>query len=350
MGANDIRQLNKLFMKINQNILQIISTKNNLGCSTTKEKYLLKMIREQLDFMVNNSYQLATSGFEYIFRASKLQKSLRQLGLNGEEAKIIERITENFMGNIIQSSIIAYNELEKVVKNTRKEIMSIGGATSVLDDLYKKTFVENITKQGLTGFIDKSGKHWSLGAYTNMVLRTSVKTTQNYGVLYTYEHIDLYKISKHNSVCPICAPLEGRVYSRSGKNKNYPPLALAFGKINPNGTNDLSNTYLNIHPNCQHALIPFTEDFKSKKQIEEIREFSSFESNPPSRDPRSEKQIQQYKKQQEARNKLLNDFKQFQQMKLKLGTSMPKTFQTFQKHKLKGSENYKNWLNTFNNG
>jgi hypothetical protein len=63
----------------------------------------------------------------------------------------------------------------------------------------------------------------------------------------------LYQIVKIGSTCPLCAVYEGRVYSKSGTDPHYPPLARAFGKIDPAGSDDLSNTFLNIHPNC---LVP----------------------------------------------------------------------------------------------
>ena len=60
-------------------------------------------------------------------------------------------------------------------------------------------------------------------------------------------------ISSHGTTCKVCAPYEGRVYSRSGTDPDFPPLASAFGKVDPSGPDDLANTWLNIHPNC---LVP----------------------------------------------------------------------------------------------
>lgn len=341
--------LHKLFYKINENLLSIISNRQNLGISTIKQRLFLKKISEQLNFMVNKSWELSNPTFAYLFRKSKLIKSLQQLDLNIEEAKIVERITENFMGNIIESSFTTYNYLKDMQNITKKELFDLSGSITEKDRFYKDLYVKNIEKNGIVGFIDKSNKKWTLGHYTDMVLRTSTKMTQNYGVLYTYEHIDLYKISSHNSLCPICRPLENRVYSRSGQNPNYPPLAKAFGKINSNGSNDLSNTYLNIHPNCQHSLIPFKEDFKSEKELEKIRKFSSFEDNPPNLDSRSKEQIEAYKKRERGRQQLINDFKEFQSMKLLLGNNIPKTFNTFQKHKQSNSQAYQNWQKSYKN-
>ena len=52
----------------------------------------------------------------------------------------------------------------------------------------------------------------------------------------------LYQISAHGTTCRLCAGLEGRVYSKSGTDPDFPPLAAAFGKMDKNGPDDLSNS------------------------------------------------------------------------------------------------------------
>jgi hypothetical protein len=32
-----------------------------------------------------------------------------------------------------------------------------------------------------------------------------------------------------------------------------------FPKIDPNGTDDLSNRYFSIHPNCRHVIVKYIE-------------------------------------------------------------------------------------------
>ena len=93
--------------------------------------------------------------------------------------------------------------------------------------------------------------------------------------LLTADDYDLWQIVKIGSTCPVCAPLEGRIYSKSGNNPDYPPLTVAFGKIDPAGSNDLTNTYLNIHPNCLHALVRYTTIGKSAERIQKDKDFSS---------------------------------------------------------------------------
>ena len=125
-------------------------------------------------------------------------------------------------------------------------------------------------------------------------------------------------------------------------------LALAFGKIDANGPDDLTNSYLNIHPNCLHVLTAWTPMGLTDEKIQEIKDFSSFEKNPLTRDPRTQKQIDAYRKNETARRHWLQDYRQWERYKMELGNSVP-SFETFQKHKQAGDEKYKRWEYLYRN-
>ena len=120
-----------------------------------------------------------------------------------------------------------------------------------------------------------------------------------------------------------------QVYSRSGTNPDYPALAKAFGKIDPAGSDDLTNTYLNIHPNCLHAIVKYTTIGKTEAQIQKDKDFSSFEKNPVTADPRTKKQIEAYKEKVRNRQQLLRDYKQHAEYRNVLGNEVPKEFDKF---------------------
>ncbi len=204
-------------------------------------------------------------------------------------------------------------------------------------------FVEALRREGVTAFVDKAGRRWSLHTYGAMVCRTTSRQAEVLSVLTADEEQDLYKISSHATTCPVCAPFEGRVYSRSGTDPDFPPLADAFGKIDKSGPNDLANTYLNIHPNCLHILAPWTAAGKSPEEIEKIKRFSSPKENPYSVDPRSQKQIERYRKKELARRHFLQSYDQWERYKLALGDKVPKTWQTFEKHKRAKDAKYRHW-------
>lgn len=210
--------------------------------------YVPRMVREA--FIKTNKDLYGYSNAEALARISEAQN------------KAIELLTANLLGTITEAVAQTYESTKELMTIGRLEndpfrtgILS-GAArsealgTSSLTEVTK--FVTELETDGITAFIDKAGRHWSLRDYGNMAIRTTKRQAEVSSLL-TADDWDLWQIVKIGSTCPLCAVYEGRVYSKSGMNPNYPPLAMAFGKIDPAGGNDLSNTYLNIHPNC---LVP----------------------------------------------------------------------------------------------
>ena len=82
---------------------------------------------------------------------------------------------------------------------------------------------------------------------------------------------------------------------------------------------------------------------RSEEELQKIKDFSSFEKNPPSHDPRTKKQIEAYRKKEEARARFLRDYRQWERYQETLGEGIPKRFQTFQKYKKEDGQKYRIW-------
>jgi len=175
--------------------------------------------------------------------------------------------------------------------------------------------------------------------------RTSERQKATLQILLQDPSHDLYMLSVHGSACPVCAPLEGRVYSRSGTDPDFPPLAMAFQKIDPEGPDVLWNTYLIPHQDCRHCLIIWTPAGRTAEEINEIKRFSSPITNPFSRDPRTLKQIEFFNRAVEGRRRWKESFDLFQECQSLGIENFPKTFQTFQKHQSENSAKYQDWMN-----
>lgn len=202
-----------------------------------REKELTK---EQLDQIRNNPFvfvkEQAKKNVEFV-------KSL-QMARNKEISEYNKQIR-------IQNA----SRTEK--ENNEKQTKQIKASEEILNEM-----ISSLQKNGLYAFLDKGGKRWTLENYCAMTIRTTSSQTTNLGEVFSDEEHDLYYIVPHKGSCPICAKYEGKVYSRSGTNPNYPSLASVFGKIDPAGSNSLDNTYLTIHPNCRHKLVKYYEKKK----------------------------------------------------------------------------------------
>ena len=276
--------------------------------------------------------------------------------LTGEQTAIVQRLAMNLMGQVTEAAATAYAGLETALlgRTTPDVFRQIGlEQTAAMQAAGQgpfkavREFAAALRREGVTAFTDRAGRNWNLHTYGSMVLRTASRQAEVLAVLTENPDHDLYQISSHGTTCPLCAPLEGRVYSKSGRDPDFPPLAAAFGKMDKAGPDTLENSWLNIHPNCLHQLRRWTSMGCSEEESRKIKDFSSFEKNPVTRDPRTEAQIRAYREKEQARARYLRDKKQWERYRETLGDGVPKSFETFRRHKLAGDEKYKAWKNGF---
>ena len=281
-----------------------------------------------------------------------LRGYLNAAELTTEQYAIIDQLVANLMGEITDATLTAYATVESaLIGRVEPDVFRRVGLEQVAlqqargAGTYKALpdFVDALRKEGITAFVDKAGRHWSLHTYCSMVSRTTSRQAEVLASLTADPEHDLYRITRTGTTCALCAPYEGRVYSKSGTNPDYPPLADAFGKVDPNGPDTLTNTWLNIHPNCRHSLQSYTEAGRSAEEVQQIKDFSSPAKNPYSRDPRTEKQIRAYRAKEQARAKWLMEYRTWERYRMTVGDPIPKTFATFQKHKAADDEKYKSW-------
>jgi len=319
-NINPLTYLRALYQKTEQNVINEILRKRAQGYVDYAEVAALERIQRELQGMIDESWDYVPQMIEKRFYTSNaaLYGYSNAKALTTTQRVLMEQLVDNLMGEIITAATVAKGTaqklyvlarldddiLRKTALTTTMFTEALGKGAAVSSQMMEAT----IRNHGVTAFIDKAGRHWSLTDYCNMATRTTARQSETAAVLSRDEH-DLYQIVKIGSTCPICAPLEGRVYSKSGTSPYYPPLSLAFGKIDPAGGDDLSNTYLNIHPNCLHSIVKYTEVGKTEKQIERMREFSNPQTNPLSHDPRSKKQIEAYREKERNRAKLLREMR-----------------------------------------
>ena len=272
--------------------------------------------------------------------------------LTGEQHAIVDQLVAALMGEITDASMTVMATLQSaligrvepdVYRRVGLEQVATQQAVGRGVNASVPAFVQALRREGVRAFTDKAGRNWSLHTYCTMASRTTSRQAEVLAVLTADQEHDLYMISSHGTTCALCAPYEGRVYSRSGTDPDFPPLAAAFGKMDPAGPDTLANTWLNIHPGCLHVLIPWTAAGRTEEEIQKIKDFSNPSKNPFSVDPRSEKQIKAYRIKEAARRSWLANYRQWERYRETLGDKVPKTYQTFEKHKKADDEKYKNW-------
>lgn len=356
--ADLVDYLRRLFLYTEQELLAEITRKRRRDLVDYAEVASLERVQGILTNMVDETYTYAPKMIEKIFyRSDKDAAGYRNArSLTSTQTDIVETLASNLIGEVMDMAETAEDSVKELYTIGRLEDDNLRGAA--LNVVAKQEaagsgwtaasakMTQELKNNGITAYVDKAGRNWSISDYGNMAVRTTARQAEVAAVLTSSED-DLWQISTVGTTCKVCAPLEGRVYSKSGLNPNYPPLTMAFGKVDKNGPDDLSNTYLNIHPNCLHSLMRYTTKGKTPEQIQKDIDFSDPTLNPITRDPRTKKQIAAYKAKERQRRKLLNDIKQWKRYKSVLGGSMPKTYATFQKHKLANDDTYKKWMREY---
>ena len=344
--------LRQLFLRAERQIIDEITRKRAAGYVDYAEVAALERVQKILQDMQDECWGYVPEMVEKIFyRSDKEAAGYRNARtLTAPQTASVNQLSYNLLGEIAEASETAYKTVQGFYTIARLETDPY--RTAALTQVAQQEasgigwtqtsarMAQELKNQGITAFTDKAGRKWTLSDYCNMCVRTTARQAEVAAVLTADDH-DLWQIVKIGSTCPVCAPLEGRVYSKSGTNPDYPPLSLAFGKVDPAGAESLENTYLNIHPNCLHSLVKYTTIGKTDKQIKRDRDFSDPALNPLNRDPRTKKQIKAYREKERNRRKLLNDMHQWRRYRAALGDKAYKTFRTFQKHKRANDDVYK---------
>ena len=375
--ANNARELDRLiaiYLKAETDIINEIGRLRSQGLVDYHAVAALERVQAILRKMQSDSWAYVPKMIEKQFyvRVPEARKILdipetvekhlagyaNAAALTGEQTTIVEQLTMQMMEKITDAAMTTMSTLQSAIigrvepdiyRRVGLEQVAAMQATGRGVNKALPQFVETLRREGVTAFVDKAGRNWSLHTYCSMVARTTSRQAEILSVLTTDPAHDLYKISSHGTTCGLCAPYEGRVYSKSGTDPDFPPLASAFGKIDPAGPDDLSNTWLNIHPNCLHVLLPWTPAGRTPEEIQKIKDFSNPQKNPFTVDPRSQKQIEAYRKKERGRELWLRDYRQWERYRMTLGDKVPKTFATFQKHKMADDEKFQKWAEEYRN-
>lgn len=180
--------------------------------------------------------------------------------------------------------------------------------------------------------------YMSLDAYAELVARSTVHEARNTANINLGVRIgnDLVKMSSHFGSCPICAPYEGRVFSVSGTNPNYPALY----------DTPWSSAYQNFHPHCRHILTQYIEELQSGEDIQNMRKYSnrSFDIGgkgwTKEQTAQANRSLANYRAGRDRKTKLYTDRKQWQNYRAVLGDDAPKSFSGFRRMKQSGNDNW----------
>ncbi|QWS68124.1 MuF-like minor capsid protein [Gordonia phage VanLee] len=132
--------------------------------------------------------------------------------------------------------------------------------------------LDRLTRQGITGFVDRAGRRWNMTSYLEMATRTALRRAAEDWYAHELEKVgvDLVVVSEHPAPAPQCAPFQGRVLSLTGA---------SVGPVGVSATGELIDVVASLaearrrgynHPNCRHHLLPFIagDDYAHPRDVD----------------------------------------------------------------------------------
>ena len=185
----------------------------------------------------------------------KLEKELEQAAQDGHITPAVTDSTVEVLQNyldqaadklnlvnttMLQSSLDQYAravqltaEIERQAERTQELLNEAAGNVATGVETRRQALhraIKQIADEGLTGFVDRAGRHWTPEAYVNMDIRTTVHNVaiQSTRARMQDFNTQVFQISSHAGARPLCYPYQGKFYSW---NNTSGQIELGNGKI-----------------------------------------------------------------------------------------------------------------------
>lgn len=256
-----LRQLLKIYIDAREDLIKIIKKKRIEGTMTAFQRSLLKDVDNKIRELNDVAYKFSSEAVPTNYKNSR--NSVLNLFKNNDIdytiasnfAKVhkdaVKVMQQNFYNNMVNAHNYVGRQIKDKLRKVQLEVATKKLTTGQTIQQTQKELADKLSKQGITSFVDSAGRDWSLTRYAEMSARTIIGESTNKGVFNQLESMgrDLVQLTSHGNPCPICAPLERRVYSLSGNSEKFPSI-----------DNALPNRYGVIHPNCLHRFVPYVEE------------------------------------------------------------------------------------------
>lgn len=139
--------------------------------------------------------------------------------------------------------------------------------------------ISQMADNGIYGFVDRAGRHWSPEAYMNMDIRTTVHNAAIQSIRARQEDYgsDIFQVSSHAGARPLCYPYQGKFYtwgSGSGTFTDGAGMTHGYGPIDSTSYGQAAGLF---GINCGHYPLPqipnvtFPQDKKNESKEENDR-------------------------------------------------------------------------------
>lgn len=155
--------------------------------------------------------------------------------------------------------------------------------------------------KGITGFVDKGGRRWSIDVYADMAVRTMRNNIRQEGHLRGYEEtgVELVRASWHPASAPQCFPFQNELLAISGP---AGPRVMVDPATVRNVTVTVKATLRDAiaagyhHTNCKHRDVAYTPGDKTPEAPETTPEENKRQYEATQRQRQIERTIRKWRK------------------------------------------------------
>lgn len=172
----------------------------------------------------------------------------------------------------------------------------VSGVTSMNQAVRQS--VQKMVENGITGFIDHGGHHWSPEAYVTMDIRTTMANTAREAVFERNEEYgnDLYQVSWHDGARPLCYPWQGKVISRDNNSREVEDLDGNLVHVYAQSETTYGEAAGLFGINCGHYPIPFIPGFSKIRPPQQNEEQNAKEYEESQKQRQLERKLREEKR------------------------------------------------------
>jgi hypothetical protein len=303
LAGNDTKHARALLTEI-QNILEDLDTQT--------AQWIEKMIPEAYGL----GYQAAYIAYQGLSKEEEMAAIF-----SGIHRQAVEVIAYNMQSSLLDATQKIGRQANDLYRRVgldaaRKNIM-MGESRAWTQEEIVKALEDN----GITAFVDNAGRSWNLDTYAEVVARTTPREAVSHGTINRIleDGRDLIQISQHGITCEKCAPLQGKVFSLTGRTEGYPRYM----------------NYIPVHPRCRHTVSGYIAELDDN-----AAETKAFSNTSLIEDNRTPAEKAAYNKEQYDKTRFRLDREQYDRYVMRLGKDAPVNFSAFRNMKRVSSERF----------
>lgn len=172
--------------------------------------------------------------------------------------------TQNAYQGTVADIANKINATQGILNTATGEVVT--GVTPINQAIHDS--VQKMVDNGLTGFIDSAGHHWSPEAYVTMDIRTTMANTGRAAIFEQMDEFgdDLYMVSWHDGARPLCYPWQGKVISKTDNSREVKDLDGNEVHVYKQSETSYGEAAGLFGINCKHYPIPFVPGYTQLRE------------------------------------------------------------------------------------